>query len=590
MKNRIVSYFKYLVLALTVFAFSCNEQITQQINAKKNEILKEQTSKINELLQAKEQIIGDFVNGENDASNIFGSYEIKNISVNTKEDDFSPSIVVTDTEEYVSTRIVFASANKNRSNYIKYQKKNNNRPLMDMFCSYLKEDQTFSKPESLEKCIPWIFEDSLLNTDYHDGVVTFTNNGKKMYLTQNNDSLSSEDTLNLIIISFTETNGVWRKDKKNEFEYNHPEYSCAHPTISEDGNRLIFSSDMPGGIGGMDLYVRYRLYDGTWGAAKNLGPGINTEGNEIFPTINVDDALHFASDGHKGLGGLDIYKTFRSELGKWNFPVNIGDPINSPLDDFGITFFSEGDSGYFCSNRPGGKGNDDIYFFKGTNNPNIIEITVIDSLTENPLDSVLVKIATCNDGSTSGITDIKGKLTNIISSNLICKITALKDDYIPKTINFKDVDISKDPPFKKIIRIKKEAFVVGKKYDLPKIFYDLDKATLRFESKIALDDLVRTLEENPNITIKLIAHTDSRAPDPYNQKLSNRRAKSVVDYLISKKIPEDRLTSEGRGEQDLRIADKEISRMGSEAEKEEAHQKNRRTEFEVLSTTYTPKK
>ena len=383
-------------------------------------------------------------------------------------------------------------------------------------------------------------------------------------------------------------------------------YEVGYPALSFDDKTLYFSAEAPAGYGGMDIYMAERIggSGSEFGRPVNLGPKVNTLGDEVFPTVRADETLYFASDGHKGMGGLDIYKVIRDEDLNVTDIENMKYPINSSYDDFGIIFNGNSESGYFSSNRKGGKGSDDIYSFDLP--PLVINLNgLVRDTTE--LDNVKfikdAKITIMNDAGLVGelVSSETGGFVHKLEPNQNYKIKAeVSKDYFSNSASFSTFNIEYDTVINVVINLARIPRIIT----LPNIEYEYDKADLRPESTVALDGLVKTLEDNPNITIELRSHTDFRGNDDYNMELSLARAKSCVDYLIEKGISADRLTAKGLGESEPRVIDKELNQLfpyfkiddiltetyikslNNKEKTENAHQLNRRTEFSVLSTDY----
>jgi outer membrane protein OmpA-like peptidoglycan-associated protein/tetratricopeptide (TPR) repeat protein len=344
-----------------------------------------------------------------------GVYATRNMHFNSDLDDFSPALL--------DSFVVFAS-DRDRGTSVKRQHTWTGSPFNELYVVEVKEGKAlgkelYSRPEKFAK---------ELNTRYHDAAVSFSTDGKEVFYTRNNvigRKVRKDDAgiTRLQIYSATRKGpDAWTQPEALPF--NSDEYSVAHPALSPDGTRLYFASDMPGGFGGMDLY--YSDYDnGRWGPPINLGNRINTEGNEIFPTWHGDNTLYFSSDGHVGLGGLDIYRIkWNKEEKRWSEVENLGAPLNSSNDDLGLVLNEEGTFGYFSSDRPGGKGRDDIYSFVKTASP--IEVYVYDAITKKPLSGVSLT-HTCAPGER--VTPKDGLLTYEIKLNTCCDFTASLEGY-----------------------------------------------------------------------------------------------------------------------------------------------------------------
>ena len=376
-----------------------------------------------------------------------------------------------------------------------------------------------------------------------------------------------------------------------------------NPYLSKDGNMILMASDALNGYGGKDLYVSY-WEQGTWGEPKNLGSNINTKGDDMFPWLDEEGTLYFASNGHPGMGGLDIFSAEKD--GKiWKDPVNLKPPINSGADDFAIVFDKikpkdENDavrsSGFFSSSREGGKGADDLYRFVLANkNIFLLDGIVLEKIFEDPSDpnSPVVDFQPVENAHLSLKKYDRGfKVVDTISSSKFGKfqmdldaesnysLFTEKEGFFNKSMEVSSKGL-KDPKNVLItikVRVLLERIYEEKEIILSNIYYDYDKTTLRDESKIVLDTLWGMLETNPDIFVEIGSHTDSRGSNSYNEVLSQGRAESVVKYLIQKGIDFKRLGAKGYGETKL------INHCADDVEcTEEEHQENRRTTFKVVS-------
>lgn len=367
-----------------------------------------------------------------------------------------------------------------------------------------------------------------------------------------------------------------------------------HPALTPDDKHMIFASDMPGGYGGKDLwYISYDKKSKSWSRAKNLGEKINTNGDEMFPYVHMDGSLFFASNGHAGLGGLDIFKAESIADLTWDNVEAMKYPINSSSDDFGIVYEKGKDQGFFTSNRPGGKGKDDIYSFKMPPLEFCLKATVYDYDTGVPIpDSKVVVQGT--DGSSYELTSDGNGGISLCDGQIIAEtnysVDVSKTGYIGTGDQFSTVGLTESTTFAREYFLKE--IVIEKEYDLPLVLYPFDQATLlvnaEVNSKDSLEYLVDLLDRNPTFVIQLEAHTDSRGKDNYNLDLSQRRAETCVNYLITRGIDAPRLKPVGMGETSPLIKEAEINAMGTEEEQEAAHQVNRRTVFKIISYDYTP--
>ena len=374
--------------------------------------------------------------------------------------------------------------------------------------------------------------------------------------------------------------------------------SFRHAIISADGNTLYFDSRLSGGYGGNDIWMStFDAKTKDWAQPVNLGPQINTSGNEGYPYIADDGkTLYFSSDTHLGMGGLDIFKAEKSADGKFTkAPENLKSPMNSAGDDFGIIFEGKKIKGYFTSNREGGKGSDDIYSFVLPPLNFNLTGTVVSDENNEPIVNALIHLKGANGDMFEFNTTADGKYNFKLKENTSYEVTVgtgkstASRSYTLGFLANKDmgklttVDENESKDFVKDFALT----AVKAEIRFPAVQYDLGKASLRPESKDSLNFLYQTLVDNPTIIIELQAHTDSRGNDKANQKLSEERAQSCVDYLVNeKKIPIARLMVKGWGEKKLLIKDAVIAKAKTKEEKEALHQKNRRTVFRIVSWDY----
>lgn len=626
-------------------------------------------------------------------------YEVKHLPFNTKYDDFGPT--------YFQNGLVFSSERGN-TGPIKRIHEWTGYPFLDLYFTGIDtldvENFEFDYSEKPDKYT------KKLNTKYHDGPICFSTDQKKIFFTRNNiDSRNrvgkdDEGVIRLKVFLADYEDGKWKN--LQGLPFNSDEYSVAHPSLSPDGETLYFSSDMPGGFGGMDLYYSV-LEDGQWAPPRNMGPRVNTEGHEVFPYLQpTSGRLYFSSDGQVGLGMLDIFYMDNNE-GVWGPVMNIGYPINTTADDFGLILNDEESFGYFTSNREGGVGRDDIYSFKYSAAK--IEVLVYDKYTGEPIEGATV----ADDCSKLELlTGANGKVTFEMPLNTCCTFLATKEPYDDNTgdtctHNFKSgqkvvvkipmerplefsiegyvydkesglplpaakvtltpdcggepivastddegkysfpldkeccyhlkaeypdyLAVSTEKPYctkglgesttfrhdfylnKFIARPEKtdSSLVVNRPPGLPEnpngntnpggtvngggntvtnpcdgepvrfvlehIYYDFDKAYIRSDAEEPLAELIKILEDNPQLVVEIGSHTDARGSNRYNDRLSRRRAKSVVRYLKNKGIASNRLEYQGYGEK--QPTNECVNRVPCDEEK---HQRNRRTEFRVV--------
>ncbi len=458
----------------------------------------------------------------------------------------------------------------------------------DVFFSKKNEKGEWERPEPVE---------GELNTEFDEGIVAFSPDAQTMYLTKARRELNAPTSVE--IYTSTRSDAKWSAPVK--FEITADTLSTfGHPAVSPDGEYLYFVSDMPGGYGGKDIW-RISLKE-RQGSLVNLGPDINTEGNDDFPYVRSDGSLYFSSDGHPGMGGLDIFRATAvgdpADL-RWEVE-NMGFPINSAGDDFGITF-GKGEDGFFSSNRGDARGYDHIYSFEYDPVRITIEGLVMDK-DEEPVKNAIIRIVG-NDGSNQKeVARDDGSFSFALQRGVKYVMLAGAKGYLNQKQEFASDSTMEDANYWVEFILPS----ISKPSVVENIFYDYDKADLRPESKTALNELIAVLHDNPNVTIEMASHTDRWGSDAYNIDLSERRAKSVVDYLVENGISRDRLQPHGYGKSRPKTVTKRIARLYpqfkegdilteefiktlSEEDQQAADQINRRTEFSVLSLTYNMK-
>jgi outer membrane protein OmpA-like peptidoglycan-associated protein len=652
-------------------------------------------------------------------------YDVQRANFNSQYDDFGST--------FYKDGIVFASE-RDKGVAIKREHSWTGRPFLDLYFVPIKgcgTEVTYGRPESFA---------SDINTKYHDAAVTFNKEQNVMFFTRNNyskgKSAGDDDGVMKLKVYTSKKSGKSGWAGEEALPFNSDEYSCAHPTLSEDGTKLYFASDMPGGFGGMDIYVSEQE-NGKWGPPVNLGPGINTEGHELFPFMHKSGRLYFASDGHLGLGGMDIHYVDDKGNGQWSAPENVGAPINSQEDDFSLSLNEDGTCGFFSSDRAGGAGHDDVYSFTKKAAP--LKVYVYDADTKAAIEGATVvadslnrtmktgkdgkamvemKFNTCSnfaasmegyepatkqgcvkDASsaesntveiplrkmmkhtvagvvfdlatglplggatvsllggtkdTSTVTDASGRYSFPLENEFCYKIKGEKEKYFAETtpdtictkgltggkdylvnLNLQQSNATPTKPTGDVVdggtpdksgdkptdnkgskkpKLENGVYVIngnpaegeynGVKYKKGKpegkfvpseteyptkpgespavayllhVYYDFDQSFLRDESKPELEKLYKLMTDNPNYIVEIASHTDARGSNSYNNRLSQRRAESVVKWLADKGIERDRLVPRGYGESMSANKCKGTVRC-----EEEEHQMNRRTEFRVL--------
>ncbi len=439
---------------------------------------------------------------------------------------------------------------------------------------------------------PEIIPDEV-NTEFDEGVCSFTPDETAMYYTFCAEEDDAPRTAS--IYKSSRSGAKWNKGQHVEI-FKDTLMMTAHPAVSPDGEYLYFVSDATGGQGGKDIW-RMTLTGTAANAVENLGTDINTPGDELFPYVRDSVTLYFASNGHPGMGGLDIFKATKQKNGRWKVE-NMKSPINSMADDFGITFAKGKESGFFSSNRNNAVGYDHIFSFEWPTITIMVEGWVLDREKIEVEDAVIRIVG--KDGTNEKIMVRKdGTYLMEVKRGMDYVMMASAKGYL----NQKQVLNTSKEEKSQVYYVDFSLPSISKPVLIENIFYDFDKATLRPESKKALDELIAMLEDNPNVTIELSAHTDRKGSEPYNLDLSQRRAQSVVNYLIAGGIEKERLTPVGYGKQRPKTVTKKMheqydflpeDQLLDEAfvftltreQQEIADQINRRTEFQVLRTTY----
>ena len=501
---------------------------------------------------------------------------IAGIFNNKKSSDFSPSFVGSAGESLVFT------SNRDVS---KKQKKSDitGKLNFDMYIAKKNKADRWEKPSYFKE----------LNVSEDDGVCSFTADGRTIFFTRS--MAEGEHRGGTSIMTSTRSGGEWT-EPRIVTTFKDSTIMVGHPAISPDGQSLYFVSDYRGqSFGGKDIFVCQKI-GGSWSVPENLGDRINTTGNEMFPYVAADGTLYFASDGHQGFGGLDIYSARKDSIGRW-VVRNMLAPMNSPNDDFGITFKGDEANGFFSSNRGNTKNVDNIYWFSLPEITFVIEGTITD---ENgvPLDAT-VKIVG-NDGSIIKQRAKKnGSYRVKLKENVNYVMMASNRGYLNSSKGVTTVNEKESRVFKRNFKLPS----IAKPVKMENIFYEFGKWNITKESEAELNNLVKLLEDNPNITIELSAHTDSVGTDASNIELSQKRANSAVEYLIGAGIAKDRLTAKGYGENKpvivdsfmaqkytfLKEGDELTPQFIAKLSKENqaiCNQINRRTEFRVLRTTY----
>jgi peptidoglycan-associated lipoprotein len=518
-------------------------------------------------------------------------YSIANLKkVNSKSDDFAASYADKFYNALIFTSSREGSTGKGLDDWT-------NQNFSDIYLTRQDRKGEWSEPTLADT-------DGKLNTTANEGTPAFNENFSAVYYTRCGSA--EDEATNCRILIAKRSGKGWGDPKALELGKDST-VTDGHPAISKDELTIVFSSDRKGGEGGKDLWIATRKTTAEeFSKPMNIGNLVNTKGEEVFPFLKNDTTLYFSSNGHPGMGGLDIFKSVkRGET--WTAPVNLEVPVNSSSDDFAMIFQPGEDQGFFSSNRKGGKGGDDLYSF--INPPLVFTLqgTVKDDRTLQFIPMASVKLVGSDGSSVEAKTDPKGFYSfskSQIKPNTTYDLTVVKEGYFNKKARETTVGVEKNKDF--VIDFILEP-IPEKPVVLPDILYDLAKWDLKPQYQDSLKGLIKTLLENETIVVELAAHTDARDTEERNDILSQRRAESVVNYLIERGIDPERLVAKGYGERVPRTLFKDIRKDGflfktgttlTEAfidslktvpEKEAAHALNRRTEFKVLSKDFVPK-
>ena len=500
-------------------------------------------------------------------------YKVKHLEFNSNKADFGAV-------KYGENKVIFYSS-RDTSKLAQEMYSWNEQPYLN---TYIAERNLTTNELTNEQ--PFLQN---LNSDFHDATLTFSDDKKVLYYTQNylrkgKMQVNKKGFSNMKILR-GKLNGESIEDIEI-LQFNDESYSCAHPCLSDDGKYLFFTSDMPSGYGETDIYYCEVFSDGTINTPINAGPYINTAGREMFPYFEKN-ILYFSSDGHFGLGGLDV---FEAEMkGKNNFllPKNLGAPINSNHDDFAFSIYSDAHYGYLSSNRMGGKGDDDVYFFT-KEKPKCeqhFKGTVLDKTTLQPIANATISVKDVFGDETQKLqSDEKGNYDITIPCNSTFNIVFNKPKYSTETL---EATTTAEPDKKiennKVYLTSYESLIVKdgdvEKIKVNPIYFDLNKYAITPKAEIELDKVVYAMTEFPDIKIKIESHTDSRGSDAHNLTLSDNRAKSTQAYIISKGISPDRIESAiGYGETRLKVNCPNGVKCT-----EEQHSVNRRSDFIIIS-------
>ena len=527
-------------------------------------------------------------------------YEVTNVrKINSREADFAPAFYNNTYQE-----IIFTSTREGSTG--KQEDKWTGQSFSDLYIAKKDKNGEWSAPVLIDKGDNKEENgNKTINTKANEGAATLNAKFRKLYFTRCPNTPKRESGCQ--IYTATRSGRSWGNIKMLEIKGVDTLSTVGHPTLSDDELTIYFSGALKHSYGGKDLYVATRESKSKpFGRPVNLGGVINTPGDELFPFLRNDSTLYFASDGHGGMGGLDIFMVKRDTSGKWGEPQNLKYPINSTMDDFAIVFHPEEEWGYLSSNRKGTRGKEDIWYFIEPPLVFTLSGTVKDDRTLFYVEGADVKLVGSNGISVTTKTNDKGYYSftsSQIKPNVTYDIIVSKPDYFKEkgTITTVGVEFSKD--FQKDFVLKP---IPDEPIVLPDILYDLGKWDLKPQYQDSLQGLIQTLRDNPKLVIELASHTDSRDTEERNDILSQKRAQSVVDYLIMRGIDPQRLVAKGYGERVPRTLKKDIVKDGflfkkgttldeafikslpSKAQQEAAHALNRRTEFRVLRRDYVP--
>lgn len=502
-----------------------------------------------------------------------GIYTIENAGINSKYSDYGSTIV--------DNKLIFTSA---RDTGGVGQRKHawTGEHFTNLYAAGVNGELIPSNP---------VRYDANVNSKFHEATPVFTKDGNTMYFTRNNylDGKKGKDANKVTLLKIykaTLVNNRWTN--VTELPFNSNNFSTAHPALSPDEQTLYFASDRPGTIGQSDLYKVAINSNGTYGEPINLGVEINTEGRETFPFVTKDNQLYFASDGHPGLGGLDVFTTKINNDGSFGEVENDGAEVNSPKDDFGYYRDSEINKGFFSSNRDGGLGSDDIYRFTSKDKcKQILKGIVTDSATGETLAGVqLILLNKQYKVIAETTSDALGYYAFDVNCRRTYHVRANKKDYTSKETKLRTPEVTGETK----LDIQLESTIcrvavgddLGKCFGIKMIYFDLDKSNIRKEAALDLAKILDVLIQNPTMKLDIRSHTDCRQTAKYNMALSDRRAKATIAWLVSKGIDSSRLTGRGYGESQL-INDCGCEPTNASNCTEEQHQMNRRSEFIITA-------
>ncbi|HLT51215.1 MAG TPA: OmpA family protein [Arenibacter sp.] len=499
-----------------------------------------------------------------------GRYQLGEFKYNSRYSDFAPT--------FYGDGLIFAS-DRDTGNLARNRHTWNAKDFLDLY-------KVNVDSSSLNKVVKIGKE---INTRLHESSSAITKDGNSVYFTRNNyfDGKTQKDRDGIVRLKLYRAiriEGIWAQIE--ELPFNSDSYSVAHPALGPDEKILYFASDMPGTHGASDIFKVAINSDGTYGTPENLGSNINTGARESFPFVSSDNILYFSSDGHPGLGGLDVFATKISNNQFIGPVLNVGEPVNGMMDDFTFILDEETKKGYFASNREGGMGYDDIYSFVETMPLEFdclrpITGTVRDRISNEVLVGATVKVINeDNEELSSVITDHNGNYSIMVDCSKGNFVRASMNGYVPSE---EYLNVSDGKPRIMDFYLERDIITAGHGDDLTKllqlttIYFDFDKYQVRPDAEIEIQKVIAAMEKYPSLRIKVTSHTDSQGNDAYNLWLSQKRAESTSAYMASKGIARDRLQSEGFGETRL------VNNCGNGVKcSKEEHQLNRRSEFLIL--------
>ncbi|MBF4516940.1 OmpA family protein [Flavobacterium sp. ANB] len=495
-----------------------------------------------------------------------GRYKIEDAGINSKYSDYSTSVS--------NNKVYFASA-RDTGNFSKRKHKWTGEYFTNLYIA----DVDSVKVEKFK---------TVLNSKFHEAAAVFTKDGKTVYFTRNNyvnGKKGKDDKKNTLVKIYKASleNGNWTNI--TALPFNSDNYSTAHPALSPDEKTLYFASDMPGTLGQSDIYKVSINSSGGYGTPINLGKPINTEGRETFPFITSENEIYFASDGHPGLGGLDVFVAKLDNDGTVKSIYNVGNDINSSKDDFAYSIDPISRKGYFSSNKDGGKGSDDIYKFLETKKLKCIQELngiITDAETGIILPQTKVTLFENEIQKNSTISDFAGSYSFPVECGTTYNVRAEKTDYTTKEVNIFIGKLTGKTSLPIALDNSKCKVTIGddlgKCFGIKMIYFDLDKSNIRPEAAVDLEKILEVLQENPTMKIDIRSHTDSRQTRDYNEALSGRRANATIKWLINNGIDVSRLTAKGYGETQLLNGCVDGVKCT-----EEQHQINRRSEFIITA-------